>query len=181
MVTEQLKETQLKLHRTLVKLLNEHSYHQISVTKLCCAAQIHRSTFYEYYENMDQLLDEIEDEFMSHIPFLDCHANESESRTLVLEFVNYVRDHSDIFIALINSQRLMEPFTEQSRKTAHLVNRKKQASNRKTREDLLVTYTVTGSIALIKAWILHHPRYCPEKIAKMIIQLSQRAAFLLED
>ena len=181
MVTEQLKETQLKLHQTLVKLLNEHSYHQISVTKLCCAAQIHRSTFYEYYENMDQLLDEIEDEFMSRIPFWDCHVNEAESRILVLGFVNYVKEHSDILIALINSQRLIGPFTEQSRKKAHLVNRKRQAFNRKTREDLLVTYTVTGSIALIKAWVLHHPHYSPEKIAKMIIQLSQRAAFLLED
>ena len=46
----------------LIALLQKKTIYQISVTELCEAAELNRSTFYKYYNNVRDVLTELEQE-----------------------------------------------------------------------------------------------------------------------
>lgn len=180
MARGKLGEISEKVQEALVDMLQERSLQKITVTSLCRAAHIHRSTFYTHYENIDQVLAEIEDEYMRHITFLDCHASEAEMMEQVLQFVYYAQSHAAMLLALSKAHCLTVPFLDQSRKTAHVVNRNKEHPMAEMRENLLSVYTVTGTMALIEEWLFYSPWYSSEEIARMIVRLSRGAAAVLD-
>lgn len=56
-----LTSAQLAMHRAFVALYRDQA---LSVKALCCQAHVARSTFYAYYDNLEQLLEEIEDNLL---------------------------------------------------------------------------------------------------------------------
>lgn len=59
--------TKKKLQDALMSLYNKYDFQKISVSMLCKEAGMHRSTFYLYYSNTDELLREIEDSILQEI------------------------------------------------------------------------------------------------------------------
>ena len=53
-----------------LELLEHNSSEKISVTDICKAADVNRSTFYMYYENTIILHQEIENDVLEQIPIL---------------------------------------------------------------------------------------------------------------
>ena len=47
-----------KLQLALILLLDEEEFDRISVSKICKEAGVHRSTFYSYYDNQFDLLED---------------------------------------------------------------------------------------------------------------------------
>ena len=52
----------------LMELLEQHELVDISVTAICEAADVHRSTFYKYYKNQADLLRDMEQDYLDRIP-----------------------------------------------------------------------------------------------------------------
>lgn len=50
--------TALKMHNALIQLLETKNLDEISVSEICSAAQVNRSTFYAHYANTHELLKE---------------------------------------------------------------------------------------------------------------------------
>lgn len=50
------------LHHALLKLLDTHELSEISTAQLCREAGVNRSTFYAHYDNIWELLEELEEE-----------------------------------------------------------------------------------------------------------------------
>ena len=53
------------LKRALLTLLSNKKLSQITVSNLCNAAEINRATFYFHYKDINQLFEEIVEEYMS--------------------------------------------------------------------------------------------------------------------
>lgn len=47
-----------KQQQALILLLDEEEFDRISVSKICKEAGVHRSTFYSYYDNQFDLLED---------------------------------------------------------------------------------------------------------------------------
>ena len=60
--------TRRLLKEALLELLEDTELARISVTALCQKADVHRSTFYQYYTDPSALLQEIETDFLRMIP-----------------------------------------------------------------------------------------------------------------
>lgn len=58
MEDKRILKTKLKLKRALVDLLEEKPFEKINVTELCNRASVSRITFYTYYSNKHELVDE---------------------------------------------------------------------------------------------------------------------------
>ncbi len=56
-----------QLKDALMQLFQEYDFQKITVTMLCRKAGLHRSTFYFYYSNTDELLREIEHDILNEI------------------------------------------------------------------------------------------------------------------
>ena len=61
--------TKRLLKEALLELLEQTELAGISVTAVCEAADVHRSTFYKYYREPSDVLRDIEKDVLDQIPF----------------------------------------------------------------------------------------------------------------
>ena len=59
---QRMRLTKLLFKNALITLLQKKTIYQISVTELCDAAELNRSTFYKYYENVRDIVTELQKE-----------------------------------------------------------------------------------------------------------------------
>lgn len=52
------EKAQTKLKQALILLLDDYDFDQLSVSRICKEAGVHRSTFYAYYDNQYSLLED---------------------------------------------------------------------------------------------------------------------------
>lgn len=64
---QRVKITKKIIRETLVDMIGEMSINKITVSSLCKRAEINRSTFYNYYDDIYDLLKKIEDEIFTEI------------------------------------------------------------------------------------------------------------------
>ncbi len=104
--------TAAKMDLALIKLLKRKPLEYITVSELCQAAQVNRSTFYLHYETIGDLLDEaaryLLDDFLSYFPG-EMRAVAHNLETCALEelvfitdkylspYLTYIRDHKEVF------------------------------------------------------------------------------------
>lgn len=62
--------TQMLIKKTFIKLYKNKGMYGITIKNLCQEVPVARTTFYSYYENLDDVLSEIEDEFVNGIKLL---------------------------------------------------------------------------------------------------------------
>lgn len=96
-------EAQKGIHQATIDFLANNSEEDLTVSKLCKASQVSRSTFYLYYSSIYELLTEIEDEWIRQLLNLDHELMNSQRKSSadfsyfsqVLDFIdtnlNFVR------------------------------------------------------------------------------------------
>lgn len=88
--------TRRLLKEALLELLEHTELARISVTALCQKADVHRSTFYQYYTDPSALLQEIETDFFRMIPVPPEVLDPGNQKKLLLTtaaFFDTVREH----------------------------------------------------------------------------------------
>ena len=60
-------ETSKKIKDSFMEIFKDKDYSQITVQEICVKANIHRGTFYRYYQSIDDLLRTIENELLEKI------------------------------------------------------------------------------------------------------------------
>ncbi len=76
---------------------------KITVNKICEACGIHRSTFYFYYESIDDVLKEIEDRLFTELTEIlsDKNRSENDSLTVMMELRQMFRENRKFLIPLV--------------------------------------------------------------------------------
>ena len=90
-----------------LKLLSQKNIEEISITELAQTAQINRKTFYNYYQTIYQVVDDIENEtvekFVSTIKANDWYdGNELDFHKIFFCITEAVRDNMEFFRPLLN-------------------------------------------------------------------------------
>lgn len=80
--------TKKMLREALLEELREKQLSQISIKRLCQTADVNRSTFYVYYQDIQQLFNEIEDDFLSHMVVFN---PDMPSADIITQFIKMVR------------------------------------------------------------------------------------------
>lgn len=104
---------------TLLELLRDDHISNISVKALCEAANLNRSTFYSYYQNNMELLQEIENETYARVEMFiksGLVPGETVNQKLIFrEFLGYVKENRELFLVLFGdngSQDFQEKIIE---------------------------------------------------------------------
>ncbi len=111
------RNTSIKMHQALFKLLQTQSFEDISISDLCNEAKVNRSTFYSHYTTMRDLLQETHTAMFQQL-FADFQAKNLLSTTLTelqqpnfvhekflipyLEFVKENKDHIKVYMQHTN-------------------------------------------------------------------------------
>ena len=100
-------KTKNAIREAALTLLSEKNIEDISITELAERAKINRKTFYNYYQSIYQVIDEIENEavekFVSSVKESDWYDGETlDFDKLFLSITESVRDNMEFFGHLLN-------------------------------------------------------------------------------
>ncbi len=100
--SRRVKMTKNLLKASLAELLESDPIAKVTIKKICENADVNRSTFYTYYHDQFDLLDEIENEVISTVPSINLHIKQPREK-LLTEFFEYMNDNKKIYIALFKN------------------------------------------------------------------------------
>ena len=163
----------------LMELMEHRDLIDISVTAICEAADVHRSTFYNYYKDPVELLWDIQQDFLDRIPVppenLD-QRNQKAFLAATTEFFDYILDnkrkirilfkelYGDSFATRM-TERLFDGYIPVEEGTDELTAR------------LIQLYIANGTVGMMREWINADLPVSSRKIAEMMYSLSRRIAY----
>ena len=161
----------------LLELLEKAPLNKISVTDVCNAADVNRSTFYAYYNDIDELLSEIETEALEQIPInvnpedIDYEGNYLRKLEI---FFNYIQENEKIYRILM-CQSGERDFNKKL--VAFILD---HYNNSSIVSDKLLAkygciYCIGGVIGIVKEWIQDGFPISYKQFAKLVLQMSIQA------
>lgn len=153
------------LKDSLLELLEEKPLTSVSVRNLCDRADINRSTFYAHYEDINALVAEMEEDFISHVVFFDGNQPTEDNPASVEKYVHYVKENQRLFLLLLDNGKLSSSFLAHSAK----MNYYETDFHYYT---MLAAYTVYGSISALSYWLKNPGSRTEQEMAQLIYRCS---------
>ncbi|MBR2941798.1 MAG: TetR/AcrR family transcriptional regulator C-terminal domain-containing protein [Clostridia bacterium] len=162
--------TKKLLKDAILKLMETRSLDKMTVTDICAAADVNRSTFYAHYEDVHQLLREIENDMLIRMPVLPIpYANQPDQQGMerLCEFLRYVQENVRLYRVMLVRRdggvffnRAVDTMMEAARQSG-------QAED----EQLMrydCAYRLNGTIGIIRQWIEDGCQIRPEELGRII-------------
>lgn len=161
------------LREALVSLMLQKPLQRIGVKELCALAFVSRSTFYAYYDNIDQLLCELEDAHIQALRTFNKPVEDPDvAGTGAMGFydatLGYVHEHERDFRALLvtcQDTRFSEKWKAAIKE--HLRNRARAAHL--TNHTELALELAASSVASACAYLLRHPQAASDAEIRAIL------------
>ena len=173
-----VRMTKRLMKDALLELLDKKDLANISVTAVCEAADVHRSTFYNYYTDPADLLRDIERDFLDRIPtppqILDLQ-NEKTLLAATSDYFDFVKENKKTSQILFQSSS-GSSFAAQM--VEHLCNgyipvgeHPDELSSRFTQ-----LYIANGTVGMLREWVNEGFPLSSREIAEMMYTLSRRVS-----
>lgn len=174
---QRMRLTKLLFKNGLITLLQKKSIYQISVTELCNTAELNRSTFYKYYDNVRDILTELEKETLQKSKQCMQEIAVGEENFYIAPLYRLLCDmqnNREIYQLLLNnnsnsdfSSDIMQETIEFLKDTTKTLDIKKEEIS-----NYLFKYIVSGCISVIQSWINGEMKESPIEISELIYHTS---------
>ena len=171
---KRIAETREKLRNALTELLLTEPMESISIRMITDKAGVNRSTFYAHYTCQRDLIDEMEEELLSHLPVFSSSAHDDIAKTFTA-FMSYVKEKRDI-VKILMTEGVDNSFGERLIKI--VMDRYEEFSPFDDEELSRMNYVfcINGIVGLVRDWI-NSGCSCPvEKMAGFSIEMAFRAS-----
>lgn len=178
-----IKYTKKIIKDTLISLLKEKDINKITVSEICQQADINRATFYRYYLDAYDLLENIQDELVTDLKNA-CHKSESNgsftgfAKELLIVFAN----NKELVKILFNTKYNMDFFSDIFEIAYDkFKNRWEDAYNiDKEYIEYASIYIFNGALGVINYWVKSDFDKDVSEIAKLIGRISSNCIQSLE-
>ena len=171
-----VRMTKRLLKDALLELMQKQDLIKISVTAICETADVHRSTFYNYYTDPNDLLREIEQDILDRIPIPPQTLEAQSQKALhdaTIEFFDYIRDNKKTIQILFNEssgsnfssllvKHLCSGYIPVSEHTDALTAR------------YIQLYIANGTVSIMREWVSEDFPVSNETLAELMYTLSRR-------
>lgn len=156
------------LRNALILLLEEKSIHKISVREICEVADINRTTFYKYYKNQYELLEDIENILVDELA--EKIAARGEKHLLhILETIN---DNAKIYRLFMNN--MTDPNFIQRVFDLSIIHKEIAEATESISEEYseyAYEFLTWGGYSVVRRWLNKEKRESPEEITEYINRL----------
>ena len=169
-----IAETKERLRKALTELLLTEPMESISIRMITEKAGVNRSTFYAHYTCQRELIDEMEEELLSHLPVFSSSSHDDIAKTFTA-FMTYVKDNRDA-VKVLMTDGVDNSFGERLIKV--IMDRYDEFSPFEDEELSRMNYVfcINGIVGLVRDWI-NSGCICPvEKMAGFSIEMAFRAS-----
>lgn len=182
MKDRRVRKTIKSLRTSLIKLLETKSVTDITVSELTALADVNRSTFYFYYDDIFDMVNQLQDEIYAVFyetvikPDEELHGVEAYV-VYVTRFFEFCKENEIQCRFLLNNDintQLMEKIMSDVKK--HIPDSSVEYGTDKP-EHYLTTYLISGIIGVIMQWMDDGMIVSPEEMTKYISVLFTLGAF----
>jgi len=168
--------TRMVLKQSLLELMKERPISKISVKELCEKADVNRTTFYAHYNDIEELLKQIEEELFEIIKqSLEHGLGEESVSAMLMDILTGIKDNGELCKVLF-SQYGDQSCLADILKFAHdkTIKTWKHLSPDISNSDMekLYLFFSSGSVAMIREWVLNGMVESTASIALFIDRLS---------
>ena len=156
--------TERMIRHRFMELLRTTPYRDITIDMICRDIYISKNTFYAHYDNKQDLLLSVEDEWIDKILeiYKDLHPTLNTNRYEILladidRTLEFFRDHADIFQLFFTRDHEL-----------NFVNHLSRPPTVDIRVQCLLDYSNAGLLALVKDWFLNQDRISFEELQEMV-------------
>lgn len=176
---EQHKTAKDKMINGLIKILQYKDFLDITVKDLCIISKVNRTTFYAYYNNTYELLDDSQsymiDSFLSSFPEKnDLHAADFLSKKYLIPYLNFIKEKQILYKTYIkNSINITknDHFQEIIKYVAKPIFMKK--NNDETLLIYISRFYIDGITSVVNEWIRWDFKEDSNYIADLIIGIKE--------
>ena len=118
-----------------------------------------------------EVFEEIEDEFISHIPVLYQNMSDPELLTAIGKYTMHLQANADTFRAIVRNGNLPEKFSSQWIEQRIMSHGTDVISVNKDRTHLIYTCSAAGITALYLEWINSPSNVTPEELAWIVLRI----------
>ena len=175
---QRVKLTKRIFKNTLIELLKEKAIYNIKVKELCDKAELNRTTFYKYYENIYDVLADIEydvlkdsEQCISEIE----NITETQIKNALYKQLCNIQRNKDVYYLLVNSAD-SEFYGKLMKTTIDLLKKNIEQANIDLAEnyEFIFSYIITGTIDIIKKWLYEKESLNANQITNLIYDLADR-------
>lgn len=169
-----VRRTKRMIRETLLDILKEKSISKVSVSELCRKADINRNTFYTHYKYPEEVLFELEEEFLNQFQnLLNSLELKENNNVLIIEICKLIKKNPAFSYVLLNDNN---EFLNRLIDLCHDRNiydwqRISDYTDNETAENFY-RFTLSGTTAIIKNWCRKGFKESPEELVDFITKLS---------
>lgn len=175
-----VKYTKLALEESLITLLQKRPIDKLSVTAICEAADINRSTFYSHYSDQYDLLQQIQQKVLQEInDYLADYrftGSEAELFQMMNRILEYIAAHAMLCEVLLGDSG--ENALQQAiLKIVQKQIMKELQGTRKLDADMIeyvLLFGVNGSIGMVQKWLQTGMKKSASEMAEIVLTLTYR-------
>ncbi len=162
------------ISEALLELLAKMPIEKITPTELCRKATINRNTFYSHYKNTNEVLEEIENDLLASV---DESINESQTPVEAITSLCEMMRSNKRLCTVLFSKNMNGRITQRVFAIADKFNMTKmqKETNNLTENyrQMLSSYTIRGSAAVLECWVRGGMTEEPRDIAEFIHKVSK--------
>lgn len=157
---------QLKLKQGLILLLDQYEFDQISISKICKEAGVHRSTFYTYYDNQFDLLEDAQS-YLTELFLTEFKEQQQKLNApkewgslmdsyYLVPYLNYIKRHQKLYkIFLKNPIDFNHEQHVEGTIAKHFLRRYREHGIRDEKKIRYMShFYITGIRAIIYDWVM---------------------------
>lgn len=180
-----IRYTKHILQETMVDLLEIYPASKISVSMLCEKADLNRSTFYAHYENVPQLLEQMEHDAMSNLQ--DCITSHTEIykeanlEQIMVQILEYVSENTRLFRVLLGKNTGWDF----NGVMINLLNTEltgiisPELGRNKVMFDYVIEFSVSGATSVIQHWLKKGAKESPKQMANIITHMLMKSVAMI--
>nr|AHF23999.1 transcriptional regulator, TetR family [uncultured bacterium Contig16] len=163
--------TKSLIQNTFIALLHDKQASRITVSEICAKAEINRGTFYRYYLDVFDLMDQMMEESLKQIDeMINSKSGESFEHTFS-NALQVIRDDPKLFYMSVSGSVHPEgdhSFLEKLFQRCYEGFGKNMISSSPDENARLLSFVSGGSAAMIACWLRTGSKESPEEMAALI-------------
>lgn len=163
-----------KIINSFFNLLSIKEFNDISISEICNVAEVHRTTFYAYYNNLYELLLDAKD-YANNI-FKNSFKPNTEikeylSYDVLVPYFNFLKQYPNLFKAYLKNSNMFNAKDDFDKiyKTYFLTKAHEYGAKDDKAIERIVKFYMAGMETLIIDWLDEGCKDDPEDIAKIIV------------
>lgn len=166
-----------KLIDAFFSLLTIKDFQSINISELCNLAKVHRTTFYAYYDNLLELLEDAKNYAIQKFLNKKITKNSEDdflSFPILIPYLNFIKSNKNLYIAYLNNSHAFEADKDFERIYQEVFLQDALRKYKDIDEWLvrkITEFFINGIVGLIKSWLQNGCKESTEQIAKVIVTI----------